>query len=120
MPDYAKLDDRNAVEKFHVVAVEVITTKDGIEPTLGAELLASLHGGSANNYVLVDRSTATVMNGWVWHPETEDFRPEKPFSNWTFDEEYWEWQAPAPKPSDSVWEWDENTQEWKELIPPSQ
>jgi hypothetical protein len=120
MPDYAKLDSNNAVEKFNVVAPEAIITEDGIDPQLGSELLSSLHGGTADNYVIVDRNVTTVMHGWVWHPETGDFRPERPFTSWTFNEEYWEWQAPVAKPTEGVWDWDENAQQWNELIPPTE
>lgn len=41
------------------------------------------------------------------------FRRQKPYLSWTFNEDFWRWEAPQPYPKDGIaYVWDEDTMGW--------
>ena len=51
-----------------------------------------------------------------YDPVNDVFIPPKPYSSWTLDTSIWNWKAPKDKPTDGVYQWNEDEQEWKKLI----
>jgi hypothetical protein len=41
------------------------------------------------------------------------FYPPQPYPSWSLDENF-DWQAPAPMPTEGMWTWDEDSLTWTE------
>ena len=54
--------------------------------------------------------------GFSYDSDNDVFIPPKPYSSWTLDTSIWSWTAPKDKPTDGLYEWNEDEQEWKKLI----
>ena len=51
--------------------------------------------------------------GFEYVPEYDNFRPQRPFPSWTFDDDAWVWTPPIPRPDDDAQRtWDESTLTW--------
>jgi hypothetical protein len=116
MAHYAFLDKNNIV-------TEVIT---GIDET---ELIEGLHPevwyGNFRNQVC----KRTSYNGnyrknyaglnYIYDEIRDAFYAPQPFPSWILNEETCIWEAPVPYPNDGkMYEWNESTQEWVEVILP--
>ena len=116
---YAKMVN-NIVEELRVVAAAVIETADGLDESLGSQLLADLHGGGPADYVRCSTTGEfrgkTIANGFEYVPAEDIFRPVSPFASWVFDDVLWDWQAPKPYPTDGKdYVWDEEAGDWSEI-----
>ena len=50
--------------------------------------------------------------GWTF--DGVGFAAPKPFESWTLNPDTYLWEAPVPKPTDSLfWHWNEETQAWQ-------
>jgi len=56
--------------------------------------------------------------GGVYDAVRDAFIPPQPFASWVLNEETCWWEAPVPMPIDEkVYNWDEETLSWVELVP---
>ena len=53
--------------------------------------------------------------GFTYDESRDAFIPVKPYNSWVLDENTCQWQAPTPRPTDGVYNWDENTLSWIEI-----
>jgi hypothetical protein len=53
--------------------------------------------------------------GFSYDSDNDVFIPPKPYSSWTLDTSIWNWTAPKDKPTDGLYEWNEDEQEWKSI-----
>lgn len=53
--------------------------------------------------------------GFTYDESRDAFIPAKPYNSWVLDENTCQWQAPTPRPTDGVYNWDENTLSWIEI-----
>lgn len=59
--------------------------------------------------------------GYVYDFNRDVFLPPKPFNSWTLNENVLEWEPPVPCPNDGkLYDWDERTLSWVEVILPEQ
>lgn len=55
--------------------------------------------------------------GFTYDALNDVFYAPKPFNSWVLNESTWLWEAPVEMPDDGkVYEWDEATTNWKEII----
>jgi len=55
--------------------------------------------------------------GYSYDPVRDAFIPPKPFNSWVLDEQTCLWGAPVAYPTDGkIYEWDESTVSWKEVV----
>lgn len=102
MAHFAQLDDNNVVLNVVVVANSDTTDENGIEnEEVGIQFLKSLLGEhtvwkqtSYNNNI---RKVYAGI-GYTYDETLDVFIPPKPYDNWTFDEDAWNWTYPNPKP----------------------
>jgi hypothetical protein len=68
-----------------------------------------------------DQSQALRKNyagiGYSYDPVRDAFIPPQIFASWVLNEDTCQWDAPIPRPADGkIYEWDESTVSWKELV----
>lgn len=106
MAYFAKLDDQGNVESVSVVA-------DSIGD--GAAFIQGIFGGT---WVRCTKDTGRLQAG-VGHKylaEQEGFQSPQPFASWSFNEDEWQWEPPAPMPADNKpYVWNEDSAAWEEL-----
>jgi hypothetical protein len=55
--------------------------------------------------------------GYVYDEQRDAFYAPQPFPSWTLNEDSCIWESPVPYPiDDKIYEWNETTQEWVEVI----
>ena len=55
--------------------------------------------------------------GYSYDYINDVFIAPKPFSSWKLNDTTWTWEAPTPMPTDGMYQWDEATTSWKEVVP---
>jgi len=59
--------------------------------------------------------------GYTYDKARDAFIPPQPYVSWVLKEDTCLWEAPIPMPADGkLYEWDEATTSWKELVLPTQ
>jgi hypothetical protein len=60
----------------------------------------------------------TMQHIWSdYHNKFMPPQPEQPFSSWTWDEDEYKWISPTAYPNDDkIYQWDEETLSWTEVI----
>ncbi len=106
MSHFAKIDDNNIVTQVIVAEKSFINT--GI---LGDEFLwiqTSYNGNFRKNYAGI---------GYTYDAARDAFIPPQPYPSWTLNEDTCQYDSPVPYPTDDkMYEWDEETTNWKEVI----
>ena len=51
--------------------------------------------------------------GYSYDPVADVFIEPQPFASWSLDQNF-DWQPPAPRPTEGFWYWDEPTLTWIE------
>jgi hypothetical protein len=106
MSHFAKIDDNNIVTQVIVAEKSFINT--GI---LGDEFLwiqTSYNGNFRKNYAGI---------GYTYDSTRDAFIPPQPYPSWTLNEDTCRYEAPvAPPDDDKMYDWDESTTNWKEVI----
>lgn len=54
--------------------------------------------------------------GYTYDAVRDAFIPPTPHASWVLDEDTCLWNAPVAMPTDGVYEWDEATTAWKEVV----
>ncbi len=119
MAHFARLNEENIVVRVHTLNNEVITDSDGNEQEqLGIDFLTDLHTGiwkqtSYNNNFR--KNYAGI--GYTYDSTRDAFIPPQPYNSWTLNEDTCQYDSPVPYPTDDkMYEWDEETTNWKEVI----
>ena len=121
MAHFAKLDSTNNVIGVHVLNNEVITDADGNEQEqLGINFLTQ-HNGGVGWYKQTSYNGNFRKNyagvGYTYDPTRDAFIPPQPFPSWTLNEDTCQYEAPVAYPDDDkMYNWDEATTNWKEVI----
>lgn len=55
--------------------------------------------------------------GYSYDYINDVFIAPKPFSSWKLNDTTWTWEAPTPMPEGGMYQWDEATTSWKEVVP---
>jgi hypothetical protein len=55
--------------------------------------------------------------GYSYDYINDVFIAPKPFSSWKLNDTTWTWEAPTPMPEGGMYQWDEATVSWKEVVP---
>jgi hypothetical protein len=119
MAHWAKLDDNNIV-------VNVVVTSNE-EPDEGYQWLVDNFGGSwiktsYNTYlgkhlfggVPVRGNYAGI--GFKYHNDIDAFMPLSPFPSWHINTKTYSWEAPSFPPDSGMWEWNEESKSWTEMV----
>jgi hypothetical protein len=58
--------------------------------------------------------------GYTYDQTNDVFYAPQPYPSWLLDQTTWTWDAPTPMPTDGkMYEWDEPTLAWKEIVMPA-
>jgi hypothetical protein len=121
MAHFAQLDNKNNVISIEVVNNEVITDVDGNEQEqVGVDFLTQ-HNGGVGWYKQTSYNGTFRKNyagiGYTYDSTRDAFIPPKPYNSWTLNEDTCQWEAPVAYPDDdNMYNWDEATTNWKEII----
>jgi hypothetical protein len=118
MAHFAKLNDENVVEQVIVVHNNELLDENGNESEQkGVDFCAAHYGGTwiQTSYNGTIRKNF-AGSGSIYDAARDVFISSKPFSSWVLDEITYQWQAPAPYPSDGKdYVWNEATTSWAEI-----
>jgi hypothetical protein len=117
MAHFAELGEDNVVLRVIVVSNDDCKDAEGNESeAVGAEFCRNLLGGTwkqtSYNNSIRKRYAGT---GFTYNSALDAFIPPKPFPSWTLNEETADWDPPTPRPTDGVWQWNEEQQQWDSL-----
>ena len=62
-----------------------------------------------------ENSSKQVGCSWSYHSETKGFSSPRVYASWTLDETH-DWQPPTPMPLVGMWNWNETTLAWVEVV----
>ena len=115
MAHYAKVVDGKVTQ---VIVAEADFFDTFVDSSPGAWIQTSYntHGGvHANGGTPLRKNYAGI--GYSYDAVRDAFIPPQPYASWTLDDATCLWNAPVAMPTDGkVYEWDEATTSWKELV----
>ncbi len=121
MAHFARLNEINKVISVEVVVNDVITDSDGNEQEqIGIDFLTQ-HNGGVGWYKQTSYNGTFRKNyagvGYTYDATRDAFIPPQPFPSWTLNEDTCQYEAPVAYPDDDkMYNWDEATTNWKEII----
>jgi hypothetical protein len=125
MAHFAQLDSSNTVIQVIVVSNdEIIDAATGLESEARGVEMCQLIFGAETRWVQTSYS-GTIRGrfagiGFFYDGEQDVFRVPKPYSNWVFNPQVNEWQAPIARPDDELpYRWDEPLGAWVLVEPPA-
>jgi hypothetical protein len=125
MAHFAELDANNIVTRVVVISNDDLKDENGNEvESLGVAVCHNIFGPKTTwvqtsyNGNFRKRYAGT---GDKYEPTADLFySPNSPYPSWTLDANY-DWQPPTPKPADGkLYEWDEPTLAWVEVVLPEE
>jgi hypothetical protein len=121
MAHYARVNNKT-VEKVIVAEADFFDTFVDTSPgewiqtsynTLGGKHYGQ--DGLEDDGVSLRKNYAGI--GYTYDPTRDAFYEPQPYPSWTLDEDTCQWESPVPYPTDDkMYEWDEETTNWKEII----
>ncbi len=54
--------------------------------------------------------------GYTYDKTNDVFYAPKPYNSWVLNETTWLWEAPVTMPTDGLYQWDEATTSWIEVV----
>lgn len=105
--------------------VETVIVCDDIqwaEQNLGGTWVQTSYNTSGNEHSLggepLHKNYAGI--GYTW--DGIGFAAPQPFPSWILNSDTYLWEPPVPMPEDNtkMWQWNEDTQNWVELVPPAE
>lgn len=108
MSHFAEIDENNIV--LRVLVGDNSAPNEGLDwfiENLGGRWIQTSYNGNFR------KRFAGV--GMTYDEQLDAFIAPKPFASWILNAEMADWEAPTPRPTEGVWEWDENTVSWVEV-----
>jgi len=127
MATYFKLNNENKIENTILAEKDFIESQPDKEKyvrlvTNEEELTNSFQDKSYAlnkpiSKVKIDRENNKIIieEEPIYNFEKRKFKNPQPFASWTFDEEFYEWIPPVPKPKEKVLVWNEQKLQWIEV-----
>ena len=118
MSHFAEVDSTNTVLRVIVAEQDFIDSgavgnpKNWIQTSYNTRSGQHTFGGTPlrGNYAGV---------GYTYDVTLDAFLEPKPYASWVLNKATYSWDAPIPRPADTkLYEWNEETLAWVELIPP--
>jgi hypothetical protein len=115
MSHYAKVN-KGIVDKVIVAEADFFDTFVDSSPGKWIQTSYNTQGGvHANGKTPLRKNYAGV--GFTYDLTRDAFIPPKPYPSWTLNEDTCQYDSPVPYPTDDkMYEWDEETTNWKEVI----
>lgn len=114
MAHYAFLDENNVV-------IQVIKGRDEWETVAGISDWETYYGNQRDLVCKRTSYSGSIRKnfagiGYTFDEARDAFIPPKPFESWVLDEDTCLWVSPVPEPSEGLWQWDEDTLSWTEVV----
>ena len=122
MAHFARLDENNIVVAVHVVNNDVITINGVESEQAGIDFLTGLHGHNKwkqTSYNALQNGFRKNFAGigYTYDSDRDAFIPPKPWPSWILNESTYKWESPVQYPIDGkVYDWNEESQTWDEII----
>jgi hypothetical protein len=111
MAHYAFLDQNNIV-------TEVITGIDETELIEGLDTenwYGNFRGQACKRTSYNNKIRKQYAGiGYKYDPIADVFISPQPYQSWSLDNNF-DWQPPTPRPSEGLWQWDEENEQWQPL-----
>ena len=116
MAHFAQIDGNNIVAQVIVADQETINTGLFGDPATWIQTSYNTQGG-----VHTQGGTPLRKNyagiGYSYDATRDAFIPPKPFNSWVLNEDSCLWGAPVPYPTDDkMYQWNEETLNWTEIV----
>ena len=117
MSHFAQIDENNIVTQVIVIEQDVVDSGLFGDPASWIQTSYNTSGG-----VHLLGGTPLRKNyagiGYTYDNTRDAFIPPKPYNSWVLNEDTCLWEAPTPMPVDGkIYNWDEATTSWVEVIP---
>ena len=120
MAHFAKLDESNNVTNIYVVSDDIASSNSKVNSEqFGIEFVELHHGNGWYKETYKDGSFRKNYAGvgFTYDSVRDAFIAPQPFPSWTLNEDTCQWEAPVAYPDDDkMYNWDESTTNWKEVI----
>ena len=115
MAHFAQLDENNVVTQVIVVANDELLL-DGVESEAKGVIFCKSLFGEDTKWVQTSYNATIRKNyaGIGYHYDEVGFYAPQPFPSWIKDAETYLWDAPVPRPTEGLWNWDEDSLSWVE------
>ena len=126
MAHYAFINPENIVVKVIVGVDETETQMDnGVEVGGSAEAWEAFYAAQPWHEGLTCKRTSYNSNirkqyagiGYSYNAAADVFVAPQPYPSWTLDSSH-DWQAPVARPSEGLWDWNEETLARVEVVVP--
>jgi hypothetical protein len=115
MAHYAKVEN-TLVTQVIVAEAEFFDTFVDDSPGEWIQTSYNTHGGVHSDGGIALRKNYAGI-GYTYDSTRDAFIPPQPFPSWTLNEDTCQWEAPVAYPDDDkMYNWDESTTNWKEVI----
>jgi len=119
MAHFAKVEN-GLVTQVIVIDQETLNTGNWGDPKTWIQTSYNTQGGKHTQGGTPLRKNYAGI-GYSYDSQRDAFIPPKPYASWILDEETCLWNAPQPMPTDGkMYQWDESTTSWQELVMPTQ
>ena len=109
MAHFAEIGSDNTV-----LRVIVADTKEWCENNLGGTWVQTSYNTHAGQHP-EGRPLHKNYAGIGFHWDGTGFCAPQPFPSWAKDAETYLWVAPVPRPTEGLWNWDEDNLSWTEV-----
>jgi hypothetical protein len=118
MAYFALINELNVVENVIYVDNSFCLNDDGQEvEEIGISYCNTLLPGiwKQTSYNKTIRKNYAGI-GYMYDSERDAFIQPCPYNSWVLDEDACTWICPTPRPSDGLWEWNEDLKNWIEIV----
>lgn len=125
MAHFAQIDNNNIVTQVIVIGNADLVDENGNESeALGIQVCRNIFGQDTTwvqtSYNSKFRKKYAALGDKYDATGNVFYNPNSPYPSWILDTNY-DWQPPTPRPDDGkVYEWDESTFAWIEVISPEE
>jgi len=118
MSHFAQIDENNIVTQVIVIEQDVVDTGLFGDPMNWIQTSYNTYGGVHTLGGTPLRKNYAGI-GYTYDSIRDAFIPPKPFNSWVLNETSCLYEAPTPMPTDDkMYNWDEETLAWIEIITP--
>ena len=120
MAHFAEIDENNKVLQVIVVNNNELIDENGNESETKGIIFCKNIFGENTNWVQTSYTSRQRKNyagiGYIYDSNRDAFISPKPFNSWILDEDSCQWMPPIPRPSEGIYDWNEDSQSWQLYI----
>lgn len=117
MAHFAEIDENNKVLQVIVVNNNELIDENGNESETKGIIFCKNIFGENTNWVQTSYTSRQRKNyagiSYIYDSNRDAFISPKPFNSWILDEDSCQWMPPIPRPSEGIYDWNEDSRSWQ-------